>query len=514
MKKYIFLFVLGAIFIPVLTWAESPTQDGTAMTIFRLENDKTYYFGSEWEHTYYEFGNDGAYRKISTEERSSGEADKGTWKQIKDGRIQLISEKRFHDLYSDILYIDVFTEKDLERVAQAKEILRAFLGREKRDEFTRHEIKNLMRYKTRGNVSRHVIGVAPRRSHITRAELEKSLADIDAYIDGEKKSVFYITPYLYQSKVLLAIPHDLVDDSDDPARIQKHIDTASGPHKWSAQIIKIDQEDFELAIADFRHPYKNELFEEDPDYHPRSSGETAAVRDAIQVHTFPKGKDLFFTKSGAHTIYLALRADGKYRETESSHHATTQTDHGTWSQGSDGILRLISAERFNDICAGWLEVRLYNENQAAALGELKSLINNFLEIHKQDRFTRKEVMGITKNLRKSGSSVPDIDFFLSADFATRQDLEELMASIDRYLPDKEKNVFRITPYAYKSIVFLLPEGELSDVDNVIEYFDNGWYPSFVFVATDKKTFDDGSKKSQPFRFFPEMNKKAKEEKKK
>ncbi|MDD5671472.1 MAG: hypothetical protein PHN49_07525 [Candidatus Omnitrophica bacterium] len=508
------LFILVMIFVPVWGWAESTVSNGAAMTVFHFEKDKTYYFGSDWEKAYYEFGKDGKYRLIKTDDYSSGEADEGSWMQMEDGRLRLISQKRFHDLYSDIMYISVYTGKDLERVARVKEILRNYLDREKRDEFARFEIENLLRYQTKGNVSHNVIGVVPRRLRITRAELEKFLTDIDAYLQGEAKSVFYMTPYLYQSNVLLAIPSDLLDDSDAPVKIRQHIDSASGPYKWADQIIAIDQKDFESATADYRYPYKNELLEEDQGYRPKSQEEVAAVRASLQVYHFPKGEDAFFAESGAHTIYLALRADGSYRESESAHVGIAQTDAGKWEQDSDGIVRLISEKRYHDICAGWMEVLPYDAYEVNALEELKELIRGFLESRKENRFTRKEVMAITKDARAEGSMVPDIGFFLSADFATRQNLEELLTQIDAYIPSEEKNVFKMTPYRYKAEVILLPEDILSGLEDVVEYFDHGWYPSFVYVAIDKKTFEKGSKKPQPFRFFPEMNKKIKGKKKK
>jgi hypothetical protein len=201
-----------------------------------------------------------------------------------------------------------------------------------------------------------------------------------------------------------------------------------------------------------------------------------------------------------------LRADGSYSETESAHAGVAQLDSGKWAQGSDRIINLISEKRYNDICAGWLEVTLYNDNEVRALPELKNLIKNFLTTHKEGRFTRKEIIAITKNSLVSKSSVPKINFFLSADSATRKSLEELLTQIDQYILNKNKNVFKLTPYEYKSYVFLMPENAMSDVEDVVEYFDHGWHPSFIFVASDKKTFEEGVGKPQSFKYFPELNK--------
>jgi hypothetical protein len=54
----------------------------------------------------------------------------------------------------------------------------------------------------------------------------------------------------------------------------------------------------------------------------------------------------------------------------------------------------------------------------------------------------------------------------------------------------------------------MPENAMSDVEDVVEYFDHGWHPSFIFVASDKKTFEEGVGKPQSFKYFPELNKKS------
>jgi hypothetical protein len=114
-------------------------------------------------------------------------------------------------------------------------------------------------------------------------------------------------------------------------------------------------------------------------------------------------------------------------------------------------------------------------------------------------------MGLMQYQVRNGDMMSFVRLSSPAETTTRNNLKKLRAKIDDYLKDPDKNVFYCKPYVYRDAKVLIFEDQFGSLDDIKASIDRKEMP-FVFMGVDEKRFEEGSGKSQPFRFYPGMNK--------
>jgi len=89
----------------------------------------------------------------------------------------------------------------------------------------------------------------------------------------------------------------------------------------------------------------------------------------------------------------------------------------------------------------------------------------------------------------------------------------LFSQEHKYPGDPETNPFHITPFAYRGTVFLLWKDsetpvnrDLTEIKKTIDARTGSRQAAYVYVAIDRKTFENESGRTQDFIFHPELNK--------
>ena len=225
------------------------------------------------------------------------------------------------------------------------------------------------------------------------------------------------------------------------------------------------------------------------------------------TYFLPEGKPDYFALRLIHTSYLVLKPDGQYRETVSDHFDTGETDRGEWKQLPEGRIRMVSIKlQKHYIESGSLSVYVQHKEDVGCLKALKEQITGFLNKNDNKIFTRSDIRGITKNQAKSCGSL-DIDINIVAKTTSRNNLKRLIPRIDRYLQNPEKNVIYYSPYTYRDTRFMVESADLKNPEYlgyVKEWIDEKESVP-IYVGIDAATFDEGSKKPQPFVYRPEGN---------
>jgi len=217
----------------------------------------------------------------------------------------------------------------------------------------------------------------------------------------------------------------------------------------------------------------------------------------------------------AGSIYLHLRQDGTYQRIAREHMFVEQDDNGKWFQTDTGELTLISERHYRDIEAHPLSIFMWYPKAADRLPFLKSSIKKLLSGNRTI-FNAKEIEEIEKYGYENCLSRISVDDSIAK--VTQKQLETLLAKINLFLEDKQKNYFHAIPMQYKSITFLLWKDfgiplnrNLIEIKERIDTLEKDEeHPLYVYCEIDQETFKKEAHTTQEFIFYPEMTDKVRE----
>ncbi len=227
----------------------------------------------------------------------------------------------------------------------------------------------------------------------------------------------------------------------------------------------------------------------------------------------PQGDDVYF-RNYRHTgsDYLHFAPDGSYRLITREHRFVEVTDHGTWSQDGAGELALVSRKRYRDIELPPLSVRLLSEQDVQGLPRLKVMIGEALASSVDAVFTTEQIARIGNDTGEDWAS--PISMELDVEEVPRAKLVELAQQIGPFLKDPQKNCFRVIPIVHRghTVLFFRDAGlsfqgvsHLRGIEVMLDELDPAEPLAHVFAKIDGKTFRSESQKTQPFVYYPELN---------
>lgn len=141
----------------------------------------------------------------------------------------------------------------------------------------------------------------------------------------------------------------------------------------------------------------------------------------------------YFADDSGSTL-LELRPDGGYRKM--SYH---RKESGRWRRLRDGRVRLASATRYRDINAETLSVAVWDRQTLLGLPAMRKRIAALLAGNKRTTFSIREVKSASGYTSRFGRRVSGVSAVAYQKKVSRQDLVELIAAIDTYRKDKDKN---------------------------------------------------------------------------
>jgi len=234
---------------------------------------------------------------------------------------------------------------------------------------------------------------------------------------------------------------------------------------------------------------------------------------ALEVGSrIPDGRDIYY-RHYAYTWsdYLHLRADGSYRQITRHHLYVEEKDRGKWAQDLKGDLLLKSDAHYHSIVSGDLRISVWHQDRLQTLPDLKERIRSFLKVNRSDTFPAEEVERIRERAFSDDPKLKIGDISASGvNPVKRNDLEGLLIAIDEFMTSDTKNVFVLKPLAYRSAVIFVDENRVSLTTIVIDQeLAQPPHPAHTadkhgYQEIDAATFDEESKDTQPFLFYPGM----------
>ncbi|MDH5670483.1 MAG: hypothetical protein OEY86_20980 [Nitrospira sp.] len=235
---------------------------------------------------------------------------------------------------------------------------------------------------------------------------------------------------------------------------------------------------------------------------------------ALVSTAIPSDRDIYFKFDGLNfSRYLHLRRDGTYRQVVREHLYVEEKDVGKWEQNQVGNLLLKSDLHYHSIDSGTLSISVWHRERLDTLLDLRQRIQRFLKNNRSLSFPRDEVERIRERavIGSPEIQIGDIMVF-SARNVQRSDLEELLPAIDQFMASTAKNVFVFKPFSYKGDVIFIEDDRLALTEQIIEEELAG--PDHPTHRGDRhgyqeieiSKFNEEIKDTQPFIFFPEMNK--------
>lgn len=239
-----------------------------------------------------------------------------------------------------------------------------------------------------------------------------------------------------------------------------------------------------------------------------------AVAEDVRL---PRDRDTFFKHDGlTFSDFLQLRSDGSYRQIAREHLYTKEMDRGSWEQNDAGELILNSDLHFHNINSGQLFISMWHRDELKALPELKERIQTFLKSNHSLDFLAKDVERIKEaSLSFDPKTKIGRITVLGSKRVKRADLEGLLMGIDTFLSSDEKNLFAFVPLEYnRSIIFVEDDRAQLAMKVVADELARPPHPSHHpdkhgYHEIDAARFHEEIKETQPFLFYPEMNKRNK-----
>ncbi len=237
---------------------------------------------------------------------------------------------------------------------------------------------------------------------------------------------------------------------------------------------------------------------------------SAAAGSDDPVRFDPGTETCFRLRSGTNTQYLMLNAEGSYSRINREHMGVIETDRGQWSQAESGEITLTSDARFRYVEHGPLSVYVRDASAVAGLPAVKELLTSFLDRNTSMTFTREEVENIEKYGYKNYLSRVSVKF--PEPTIEREQLLELVNELDRYMADPTKNLFRVTPYQYGRLTYLLWKDsepphlrDKAGIHNWIDRKSTGECPVMIYCQSDAALCREEYQRPQPFQFYPQLN---------
>lgn len=169
----------------------------------------------------------------------------------------------------------------------------------------------------------------------------------------------------------------------------------------------------------------------------------------------PRDSASYFCLQGKLSEYMVFRPDGHFSVVMWPAERYERYS-GTWTQGSDGVVTLVSSRMRAPIIEPPLEI-LVGGNDPARLHELRTAIVDLIATNRSERFPVDEVGRVVGVEGKTYALSVKVSFDSgSSMIVTRRDLERLLAQIDIYIANPAlMSRLKLTPMQYKECTFLL-----------------------------------------------------------
>jgi len=240
--------------------------------------------------------------------------------------------------------------------------------------------------------------------------------------------------------------------------------------------------------------------------------------------TLSAKEDTFF-KEEAFTCsaYVHFRTDGTYSRIDREHMFVEESDRGTWTQDSNGLVTMKSEMHYRNIEAGPLAVWTWHTNTVEELPRVQGAITSLLRTNSSEHFEHDFIAEHLVLLPSRGTNrYSPISVDSDAKQISRGQLGLLLRAIETFTNGSDNYYFHVAPMRYKEITFLLwrdaetpfnrsfPEIKKS-IDRLKRERAKKQVLPLVYTAIDKKTFADEAERTQDFIFHPEMNRPRKEQ---
>ncbi len=179
---------------------------------------------------------------------------------------------------------------------------------------------------------------------------------------------------------------------------------------------------------------------------------------ADDVWRLPKGQDMFFRLANlTQNSYIRFQKNGAYRRFVRGHLHVKESDHGTWTQGKDGVITIRSKERVKPLRCGVLTV---DPGDWEMLHSYWSLGDDIAKTLKKDKRTIYSVEEVKKLWRYPAPRAPEallspIKVARETKTVSRKELMDLSRKWPQYLNRDIREVRHITPLVHKEIRVLV-----------------------------------------------------------
>jgi len=194
------------------------------------EDDSVFRLEAFTSTSYFHFGKDGKYRRISRQHLFTCESDRGTWKQDATGRIELRSAVLVKELKSGPLRVPVRNIEQLEALRPLEKDIGAFLSADEKNSYSRREIERAWKYTYtwslfESKVTFSAVEAAYFPENITKSHFRELLDAWKAYLKDDSKNRFYLVPVKHQNLVLLASDdYPFMANTQTPEKVREKAD--------------------------------------------------------------------------------------------------------------------------------------------------------------------------------------------------------------------------------------------------------------------------------------------------
>jgi hypothetical protein len=236
---------------------------------------------------------------------------------------------------------------------------------------------------------------------------------------------------------------------------------------------------------------------------------------ALDNSHLPQERDIYFKHDAlTWSDYLHLRPDGTYRKVTRHHLFLEENDRGKWHQDPSGDLILKSDLHYHNIRSESLFISMWHRETLEALPGLRQMIQRFLKKHRSSVFTAAAVERIRYRPLAGNPQVKSGDIMVMGNRnVQRSELGVLLTAIDEFMASTSKNVFVFKPLRYNQDVVFAFNDYIALTQKVIEQeLSASPHPAnrgdrHGYQEIEASKFNEETKETQPFLFYPELNKK-------
>ncbi|MGE5197888.1 MAG: hypothetical protein ACM3IL_05225, partial [Deltaproteobacteria bacterium] len=177
--------------------------------------------------------------------------------------------------------------------------------------------------------------------------------------------------------------------------------------------------------------------------------ENASLSTVVEFKKYliPKEGIQYFSDSLGSNL-MELRTDGYYQS-----QAYNNKDKGTWQQLEDGRVRLASETRYRPIYSDDFSIMVMDKDSVVQIPAMRERLARLLAGNERNVFAIQEIVDASKYTSRDGKKSSAVSSFSVQKKFSRADITNLIAAIDAYLKDTEKNISYLMAYQYPQYGF-------------------------------------------------------------